>query len=252
MIETEHNIAEFIVHSWGAWAPGLSCHEDWLQWQEGNRDIGTENPPPPKVVAKALQRRLSPLAKAVFNAVGQCIEEGDALPAVFSSAHGEIVKSLQMLEVLQSGEELSPTAFSLSVHNAIAGLFSIVFEDRQEISVIAPGRDGMASGFIEALGLLQEGHSQVLLVFYDEPLPPFFPIAPFDLNLPFPCALALRLAMDGKGIPLQFGRLVLARHDGEQPLQLPTFIKFLVSEDRALQLGNQGHGWQWRKKYIAT
>lgn len=243
----EQNKAEFVVHSWGAWAPGVACPEDWHEWQQGNRPIGTENPPPPKMVAKALQRRLSPLAKAVFNAVGQCIEEGEALPTVFSSSHGEIVKSLQMLEILQAGEDLSPTAFSLSVHNAIAGLFSIVFRDRQEISVIAPGKDGMASGFIESLGLLQEGHSEVLLVFYDEPLPTFFPTAPFEMNLPFPCALALRLAAGGKGMAIQFGRSSLARHDGEQPLQLPAFIKFLASEERELLLGDRGHGWQWLK-----
>ncbi|MGZ5000160.1 MAG: beta-ketoacyl synthase chain length factor [Methylomonas sp.] len=245
---TEQHIAEFVVRSWGAWAPGLACPEDWRQWQQGKRDVGTENPPPPEVVPKTLQRRLSPLAKAVFNAVGQCIEEGEALPAVFSSSHGEIVRSLQMLEILQTGEELSPTAFSLSVHNAIAGLFSIVFKDRLEISVIAPGRDGMASGFLEALGLLQEGHSEVLLVYYDEPLPAFFPTAPFALNLSFPCALALRLALAGEGVQMQFGRSSFARHDGEQPLQLPAFIKFLVSESRRLESGNHDHGWQWLKK----
>jgi hypothetical protein len=244
---TEQTIAQFIVCDWGAWAPGLNGREDWQQWQQGNRDIGTENPPSPKAVPKSLLRRLSPLAKAVFCAVGQCVEEGDVPPAVFSSSHGEIVKSLQMLEALQSGEELSPTAFSLSVHNAIGGLFSIVYGNRQEISVIAPGNDGMASGFIEALGLLREGHAQVLLVFYDEPLPVFYPTAPFDLNLPFPCALALRLAVEGEGIPLEFGRSSLTRHDGEQPVQLPAFIKFLASEQRVLQLGNRSHSWQWAK-----
>jgi len=246
-VTEQKNIAQFIVRDWGAWAPGLNCLEDWRQWQQGKQNVGTESPPSPKAVPKSLLRRLSPLAKAVFNAVEQCVDAGDELPAVFSSSHGEIVKSLQMLEALQSGEELSPTAFSLSVHNAIGGLFSIVYGNRQEISVVAPGNDGMASGFIEALGLLREGHPQVLLAFYDEPLPAFYPTAPFDLNLPFPCALALRLAVEGEGFPVVLSRLSLTRHDGEQPVQLPTFIKFLVSEQRVLQLGNRSHSWQWAK-----
>ena len=61
---------------------------------------------------------------------------------------------------MQKGEEVSPTAFSLSVHNAIAGLFSIAYGCHQEITVIAPGQDGIAPAFIEALGLLQEHHSR--------------------------------------------------------------------------------------------
>ncbi len=245
---TEQNIAQFIVRDWGAWAPGLNSREDWRQWSLGCLSICTENPPSPKTVPKSLLRRLSPLARAVLSAVGQCVEEGDTLPAVFSSSHGEIVKSLQMLETLQAGDELSPTAFSLSVHNAISGLFSIVYGNRQEISVIAPGNDGMASGFIEALGLLQEGHPQVLLVFYDEPLPAFYPTEPFDLNLPFSCALALRLSKEGTGIPVEFGLSSPTRHDGEQPVQLPAFIKFLASERGVLQLGNRSHSWRWAKQ----
>ena len=243
----QKNIAQFVVRDWGAWAPGLNSREDWRQWSLGSLPIGTENPPSPKAVPKSLLRRLSPLARAVLSAVGQCVEEGDTLPAVFSSSHGEIVKSLQMLETLQAGDELSPTAFSLSVHNAISGLFSIVYGNRQEISVIAPGNDGMASGFIEALGLLQEGHSAVLLVFYDEPLPTFYAVEPFKLNLAFPCALALKLAQTGEGRSLCFGRSASSRYDGEQPLQLPAFIDFLLSEEDILQLGNAGHSWQWRK-----
>ena len=120
---TEQFAADCSIIAWGAWAPGLSSREDWRQWRQGNRTIGIENPPMPKAVPKLLQRRLSPLAKAVFNVIEQCVQQGEAPPAVFSSAHGEIAKSLQMLENLQSGEELSPTAFSLSVHNAIAGLY---------------------------------------------------------------------------------------------------------------------------------
>ena len=56
-----------------------------------------------------------------------------------------------MLQTIQSGEELSPTAFSLSVHSAIAGLFSIAYGNNQEISVIAPGLEGIAPAFVEAV-----------------------------------------------------------------------------------------------------
>lgn len=243
----EKHVADFVIAGWGAWAPGLRCREDWRQWLQGHKIINDDPPPAPNSVAKSLLRRLSPLAKAAFTAIEQCVGEDETMPAVFSSSHGEIVKSFGMLESLQAGEELSPTAFSLSVHNAIAGLYSMAYGNHSEISVIAPGKEGMAAGFIEALGLLQEGHPQALLVFYDEPLPTFYPVEPFNLDSRFPCALALKLVAAGEGMPLKFGHAAVPRHDGEQPLQLPAFIKFLVSEDRLLQLGNGDKSWQWLK-----
>lgn len=151
---------------------------------------------------------------------------------------------MELLQDLQANGELSPTAFSLSVHNAIAGLFSMIYVNQLETSVIAPGRDGLASGFVEALGLLQEGHPAVLLVFYDEPVPAFFPTAPYQTRLDQPCALALKLASNGAGLPLRMTRLQAAADDREQPLQIPAFLAFLADPGQTqLQLGP----WQWQK-----
>jgi hypothetical protein len=156
-------------------------------------------------------------------------------------------KSLKMLKAIQAGDEVSPTAFSLSVHNAIAGLFSIVFTDQQEITVIAPGREGIAPAFIEGLGILQEGADEVLLVLYDEPIADFYPVSPFNLNADNTCALTLRIALTGDGLPLQLSRTSMIRNDGEQPIQLLAFLRFLLAKDRELSLGNQGHSWRWQK-----
>ena len=233
-------ISDFILCQWSAWAPGLGAKDDRLM-ELGNSVV-------PECVPKMLRRRLTPLARAVFNVADQCIESGKTLPVVFSSAHGEICKSLAMLKTIQAGHELSPTAFSLSVHNAIAGLFSIAYRNSQEITVIAPGQEGIAPAFIEALGMLQEGVDEVLIILYDEPIADFYPIAPFNLNSPYPCVLALRIALTGDGLPLQFDRCTQSRDDGEQPLQLQLFLKFLLAKERSLSLGNQGHSWTWRKK----
>ena len=82
-----------------------------------------EQPVVPASVPKMLQRRLSLLAKAVFHAADRCIKVGEQIPTVFSSTHGEIGKSFRMLKTIEGGEEISPAAFRLSVHNAISGLF---------------------------------------------------------------------------------------------------------------------------------
>jgi len=212
-----------------------------------NRLIDPEPINAPGSVPKMLQRRLTPLARAVFNVAAPCIELSKTVPVVFSSAHGEICKSLVMLKTIQAGRELSPTAFSLSVHNAIAGLFSIAYGNSQEITVLAPGQEGVAPAFIEALGMLHEGADEVLMILYDEPLADFYPTAPFNINVAFPCALALRITLSGDGQALRFCYSAHSRDDGEHPVQLLALIKFLLSEESSLSLGNSGHSWTWRK-----
>ncbi len=240
---------DFIVKKWNAWAPGISCQKDWQQWHEHQRFIQAEKAAIPATVPKVFQRRLSPLARAVFNAAEACIDSDKSLPIIFSSSHGEVNKSLEMLQSMQKGEEVSPTAFSLSVHNAISGLFSIVYANHQEITVIAPGQDGIAPAFIEALGLLQERHAdEVLVVLYDEPLSDFYPSLPFALNAPAICALALKISLTGTGLRLQLNRSSAHRDDGEHALQIFSFIKFLVADDKSLVLGNHRHSWEWHKK----
>jgi hypothetical protein len=231
---------DFILCQWSAWAPGLDSKD--------NRLIEPGNATVPEGAPKMLQRRLTPLARAVFNVAAPCIAHRKMLPVVFSSAHGEICKSLVMLKAIQAGEELSPTAFSLSVHNAIAGLFSIAYGNSQEITVIAPGQEGIAPAFIEALGILHEGADEVLMVLYDEPIADFYPTAPFKLNVDFPCALALKIALNGDGQIMAFCPSTQPRDDGEHPVQLLALIKFLLSDELSLQLGNQGHSWIWHKK----
>jgi hypothetical protein len=245
---TESIVSNFVLSKWNAWAPGINNIDDWLNWSNGGAVLQQDKTVVPDAVPKMLQRRLSPLAKAVFNSADKCIVTGEQIPTVFSSAHGEICKSLEMLNAIQAGDEVSPTAFSLSVHNAIAGLFSIVYANQQEITVIAPGQEGIAPAFIEGLGILQEGADAVLLVLYDEPIADFYPVSPFHLNADNTHALTLRLALTGDGLPLQFIRSSMTRDDGEQPIQLLAFLRFLLAEDRSLSLGNRGHGWRWQKR----
>lgn len=235
---TESLVFNFVVSRWNAWTPGGA----------GDISLPQDKAVVPGPIPKMLQRRLSPLARAVFNSADNCIVNGEQLPTVFSSANGEICKSLEMLKAIQAGEEVSPTAFSLSVHNAIAGLFSIVHANQQEVTVIAPGQEGIAPAFIEALGILHEGADAVLLVLYDEPMADFYPVFPFNLNVDSTCALTLKIALTGEGLPLQFSRSSTARDDGEQPLQLLAFLRFLLAGDKSLILGNQGHGWRWQKR----
>ena len=194
-----------------------------------------------------LKRRLSPLAKTVFCAANQCLADHPQLPTVFSSTHGELARSFAMLELLEAGEEISPTAFSLSVYNASAGLFSIAWQNRLQCTVVAPGEEGMAAAFIEALGLLDEGADEVLLLFYDEPLVSFYPAAPYRLSTNQRTALALRIGKQSLGLALQMYSSLLTGDDGEQPCQLPLFVQFLTGPQQQLTIRAPRHSWCWKK-----
>ncbi|WP_051906590.1 beta-ketoacyl synthase chain length factor [Methylomarinum vadi] len=229
---------DFILYQWAMWPP--------LQ-PDADRDAIKQK----ELLAKVpplLRRRLSPLAKTVFCAAAQCLDEPVHVPVVFSSTHGELAKSFAMLEMLETGEDISPTTFSLSVHNAIAGLFSMAWQNKLQSTVLAPGEEGMAPAFIEGLGLLHEGATQVLLVFYDEPVLPFYPTAPYKIATEQSGALALLIGSQGEGLPLRMVSMSETGDDGEQPWQLPAFINFLAeAQQRTLTLRTPRHSWRWEK-----
>jgi Beta-ketoacyl synthase, N-terminal domain len=229
---------QFALKAWAVWPPLTSLSDVEI---EGRQD---------KLLAfvpNNLKRRLSPLAKTVFCAVSQCGNNNGSIPVVFSSTHGELARSLAMIKVMETGEEISPTAFSLSVHNAIAGLFSIVYGNTSEVTVLAPGEDGIASAFLEALGMLKEGIPEVLIVFYDEPLPDFYPAEPFQLSTDISCAVALKIGKNQGGMGVQFWSGEEYGNDGEQPVQLPLLIQFLSDSGMQLKIKTPRQSWHWQK-----
>jgi len=225
---------DFILRQWRVWPP-----------QENNEAVTQAELL--SVIPKMLKRRLSPLARTVFCAASQCIGGNKQIASVFSSTHGELAKSFKMMQMIEAGEDISPTAFSLSVHNAIAGLFSMVYKNKQPTTVVAPGEEGIAAAFIEAMGLLQEGAEEVLMVLYDEPLVDFYPSEPFQLSTDNTCAIALRVSKTGVGIPLRFSCQQAIADDGEQPLQIPLFIDFLAEPQKSLIIHTARHSWLWEK-----
>lgn len=228
----------FVVQAWSVWPPSdTSSEQERAAQQQALLSSVPVN----------LKRRLSPLAKTVFCAISQCGAGHGSVPVVFSSTHGELAKSLEMIKLIEAGEDVSPTTFSLSVHNAIAGLFSIVWGNTAEITVLASGEDGIASAFIESLGLLQEGAGEVLLVFYDEPLPDFYPAEPFQLSTDSRCAVALTIAKDGAGQAMQLQRGEQCGYIGEQPIQLPLLRQFLSGAHRQLHINTLKNSWHWQK-----
>jgi len=162
---------------------------------------------------------------------------------VFCSQHGDLIRLREMLSNIATGVELSPTAFSQSVHNASAGLYTIIAQSRAPVSSLASGGSTFASGWIEAEGFLaKHPESQVLLVNYDEPLPrEYLPYCPQE-QCQYALGLLLRAA-DERAIVL---RTSAAEQDEPLPLA-PLFMAWALTLEETLRVTADGQGWTWTR-----
>src|ERR671912_252743 len=164
----------FSVVSSAAWAPQVETRDEWLAWAFDDRVIAGRSTPPIRVIPSILRRRAGFLAKMALEVAYQCLGARTDIPTVFSSRHGEASRSADLLLDLASAVPLSPTSFSLSVHNSAGGLFSIARGDRAPNMALAAGTSSVEHAVIEACGLISEGAPAVLLVVYDCPLPALY------------------------------------------------------------------------------
>src|SRR5262249_59695026 len=92
-----------------------------------------------------------------------CATGIESVQSVFASRHGALERTLELLDALARQESVSPTSFSLSVHNSTAGLFSIARTDRGAATAMAAGPDTLALSLLEGANLVAEGAEAVLL-----------------------------------------------------------------------------------------
>src|ERR1700751_2590895 len=71
-----------------------------------------------------LRRRVSTVGQLAFQAAWP-LQPSGSTRFVFCSRHGEFDRTLRLLGGLAAGVPLSPADFSLSVGNALAGLFAM-------------------------------------------------------------------------------------------------------------------------------
>jgi hypothetical protein len=232
---------------WAAWAPGLDAAADWAAWLAAPMPLrGDEAAAPPLSEVPAMaRRRIDALGRMALQVAYRAQDDltpqqVQAMPLVFASRWGELDRSVGLLQTLAAGEPLSPTAFSHSVHNAIGALYSIQRGVRANLSAVAAGAYSLEAGWIEALGLLQEGAAEVLLVALDAPLPPAYAVSALDAALMRPHALALRLRLGGP-LQLQSAPSVTAPDDGLPPALRA--LRFLSGCEAELRQGP----WRWSR-----
>ena len=188
---------EFTIRRWSAWAPGLSCASQWLTWARKPRTPEGDDPPPLTAMPPLLRRRMSRLGRLAMQSCWDSEQDQISTPIVFASRYGDLSRALALIEDLAREGAVSPTGFSLSVHNAIGAMYSIARGDRSNAICVAAGRATAAAGLIEAVGLLCDGAVEVTVVCYDEALPAVY--AEFRDEPPCIWAWAWRVALPGAG-----------------------------------------------------
>jgi hypothetical protein len=231
----------FHVRAWSAWAPGLettSARQEWAGQSE-SRSEGDLEPVP-----VLLRRRVSPIGQKALKAAWSLPDSGGAR-MVFCSRHGEFGRTLSILDSLVNRTPVSPADFTLSVHNALAGLLSIARGNRQGHTTIAAGLESFGMGMLEAIACLQEQPDEpVVLVYFDENLPAPFDI--FDQGVVEPIALAMTLtATDGERFTLKTGP---AGGDASASSAAP-FLRLLRGLGNEATVTGEQLVWHWRRDH---
>ncbi|MCL1824407.1 MAG: beta-ketoacyl synthase chain length factor [Betaproteobacteria bacterium] len=232
------SLPEFSFRRWSAWAPAMDDADKWQDWARGEVSLSDhEETAAVRMMPPLLRRRAHPLGRAALEALYAPALGYANQPIVFCSRHGEMSRSLVIQHALAEEGQVSPQEFSMAVHNAIPGLFSIAKQSRAPVVALASESQLALSGIIEALAQLADGAPSVILVFCDAPLPMLF--RHFIDNEPVCFAFALEMTA-GKGYRLVHGDTALST---ETASSLP-LLRFVLDETQnALPLAGTA-GWQ--------
>ena len=234
-------------------------------WRDGRRvlrrDVAYQPLPLSKYRLELLpaneRRRATPLIQLALRAIEDCLGSATALAAASESATPSTTdtaptidfKGLASVFACSGGDMgnlhtsceqlardprgLSPTAFHNSVHNAVAGYWSIGGQARAPSVSICAHDGSFVAGLLEALALLSELAAPVLYVAYDAAVPvPLFAKRPVTPD--FAVALLLGPVSDDEhGSILSIER---ADESGAHVAALPTAMAQTALE--TLRLGN--------------
>ncbi|WP_284944733.1 beta-ketoacyl synthase chain length factor [Acidisoma cladoniae] len=163
------------------WAQGAAVLRGDIARSETSTEI------PMTTLLAPNERRRAGLVTRLALAVAEEAMTNAGLPlnaarGVFGSANGDAPVVLNLLEALaEPGRPLSPTQFHNSVHNAVAGYWSIAADSGQPITCLGGYDATFGVALLKSVCEVAAEQVPVLLCLYDVPLP-------WPLALPVPNA----------------------------------------------------------------
>jgi hypothetical protein len=234
-------LLKFNLESWSAIAPGIVTAESWSDWFNASSSEAFNHAQLDiKQVPAMLRRRFKLLGKVASMAVLDVQNEGECIPSIFASRHGDTELTLSLLQDIAKQEPLSPTGFSLAVHNAIGGLLSIVRQDTSPMTAIA-SMDGLVVNALFELQAQLQQYKRVLCVIYDVPLPSLY--QPYAPSLPFPLAIAFIVNRANTGLKLTMHLDVASTDVDQVDADMLTFVRLLCGSNDAIALTANKQHW---------
>ncbi|QAU25300.1 3-oxoacyl-ACP synthase [Dyella sp. M7H15-1] len=244
---------DFIIDQWRAWAPGLDNNEAWQAWSRTPMRMPDDGSQPSCDFLPALQRRrLSRLARMTLHVAWPLCGEDEQLPFVFASHHGETSRAYALLSDVTDQQPLSPTQFGLSVHNAIAGQWSILCGQHGESVAIAGEADTFEHAMLEAVAILSEGAPAILVVVAEEQPPEAY--RDWIDDIPFSYTVALKVKAAGVDERAQSNKRWQLRLESNQHKIAPAtwphaleFVRALHQQSNALEHAWKTRRWIWQR-----
>ncbi len=194
------------------------------------------------------RRRLSEPARLFFEAAWELLPESESnVPVVYASNNSEINRSFGLWHQLLTEGDVSPTSFSLSVHNALVGQWSEFRQVTTETIAITARQDNLEAALFEAYLLLNDGYDKVLVVVAESPLLASYNVEPVKRQ-PFAYALAM-VVEKGK----QYRLCLSAKNPENLTALFPqdnalTWVQHQHTGETQWQTASSAGGiWQWQK-----
>lgn len=179
------------------------------------------------------RRRLSKAARCAFH-LTKSLEKID-MPVVFNSYSGEINRCFDLQSTLARGELISPTSFSLSVHNAISSLLSISMQNNHEISAVCAYAT-LEYALVQAKLHLENGHDRVLVLAYYEA------VAQDYFKQDEPSFMVAMIVSKGQNLRLTQSE---KQKDSDENLLLKFLLNFDTDKKSSWQSSDRNCTWQW-------
>lgn len=110
------------------------------------------------------RRKLSKVDKLALSVMQSAYNGGD-IEIVFASQYGELDRLNKIISQYQQDNEVSPITFGGSVHNSVAGQFSLLNKIYKAYNALASGENTFSIGLLESFMCAKKG--EVLFCFAD-------------------------------------------------------------------------------------